>query len=207
MNKEETRMKIGIIMGSIRENRVNEAVSEWVKAVAQNYTPDISYELVDLKDYQLAMFAAPVSPAFKDKLWTENQQAWSDKIKELDGYIFVTPEYNHSITAALKNAFDYLSGEMIDTAVGIISYGSSGGLLASNHLRTILTEYQVADVSAAPALNFNDDWEQDQFAPSSDAKESVETMLYQLSYWAEALVNVREKKDSDDTDKKDYILD
>lgn len=191
-------MKIGIVMGSIRDGRANEGVSEWVKEVAENYTFDAEFELVDLKDYPLPLFDEAASPAYTSDLKAkEQQQPWAEKMSELDGYIFVTPEYNHGISSALKNALDYVYNELNDKAAGIVSYGSAGGVRSAEQLRTILSEFQVAHVRTHPALSIFTDMGQDGVNPADAQKQAVETMLYQLSYWAPAMNDVRAKKASE----------
>lgn len=188
-------MKIGIIMGSIREGRVNEGVANWVKEVAEAYSPDVDFEIVDLLDYPLPLFNEAASPAYTSDLKAKEQQApWSAKMNELDAYIFVTPEYNHGLSSALKNALDYVYHELTDKAAGIVSYGSSGGVRAAEQLRTVLSEFQVAHVRTHPALSIFTDMGQDGVNPADAQKQALETMLYQLSYWAPAMNSVREKK-------------
>lgn len=191
-------MKIGIVMGSIRDGRANVGVSEWVKEVAENYSFDAEYELVDLKDFPLPMFDEAGSPAYGIELKAgEQQKVWAEKVNELDAYIFVTPEYNHGMSSALKNALDYVYHELTDKAAGIVSYGSSGGVRAAEQLRTVLSEFQVAHVRTHPALSIFHDFNNEGINPSDAQKEAVETMLYQLSYWAPAMNDVRAKKASE----------
>ncbi|HLR91491.1 MAG TPA: NAD(P)H-dependent oxidoreductase [Atopostipes sp.] len=188
-------MKIGIVMGSIRDGRIGEDVAEWVKSVAESYTDNATFEVVDLKDFPLPLFDEAASPAYTDDLDArEQQKPWADKVAELDGYIFVTPEYNHGLPSALKNALDYVYHELTDKAAGIVSYGSAGGVRSAEQLRTILSEFQVAHVRTQPALSLFYDWNDEGFNPSDAQKEAVETMLYQLSYWAKAMNSVREEK-------------
>lgn len=188
-------MKIGIIMGSIREGRANTDVAEWVKKVAENYTTETEFEIVDLKDFPLPLFDEAASPAYTSDLKaSEQQKPWAAKMAELDGYIFVTPEYNHGMSSVLKNALDYVYHELTDKAAGIVSYGSAGGVRAGEQLRTVLSEFQVAHVRTHPALSLFYDWTEEGFNPSDAQKDAVETMLYQLSYWAPAMNSVREKK-------------
>lgn len=188
-------MKIGIIMGSIREGRANTDVAEWVKKVAENYTTETEFEIVDLKDFPLPLFDEAASPAYTSDLKaSEQQKPWAAKMAELDGYIFVTPEYNHGMSSVLKNALDYVYHELTDKAAGIVSYGSAGGVRAGEQLRTVLSEFQVAHVRTHPALSLFYDWNEEGFNPSDAQKDAVETMLYQLSYWAPAMNSVREKK-------------
>ena len=195
-------MKIGIIMGSIREGRANEAVSNWVKEVAENYTSDAQFELVDLLDYPLPLFDEAASPAYTSDLKAKEQQPWAEKMNELDGYIFVTPEYNHGVSSALKNALDYVYNELNDKAAGIVSYGSAGGVRSAEQLRTFLSEFQVAHVRTQPALSLFYDWNEEGFNPSNAQKEATEQMLYQLSYWAKAMNGVREEKANVEGDPK-----
>ena len=190
-------------MGSIREGRANEAVSNWVKEVAESYTSDAQFELVDLLDYPLPLFDEAASPAYTSDLKAkEQQQPWAEKMNELDGYIFVTPEYNHGVSSALKNALDYVYNELNDKAAGIVSYGSAGGVRSAEQLRTFLSEFQVAHVRTQPALSLFYDWNEEGFNPSNAQKEATEQMLYQLSYWAKAMNGVREEKANVEGDPK-----
>lgn len=191
-------MKVGIILGSIRDGRKNESVAKWVLEVAQNYESKMEFELVDLKDYPLPMFDEPASPAATSDLKArEQQKPWADKLSSLDGFIFVTPEYNHGISSVLKNALDYVYHEFSDKAAGIVSYGSAGGVRAAEQLRTILSEFQVAHVRTHPALSIFHDFDKNGINPQDAQKKAVETMLYQLSYWIPAMKSVREKKAAD----------
>lgn len=196
-------MKIGIIMGSIRDGRANEGVSEWIKGIAEAYTSDAQFELVDLKDYPLPLFDEAASPAYTSDLKAiEQQKPWAEKLAELDGYIFVTPEYNHGMSSALKNALDYVYNELNDKAAGIVSYGSAGGVRSAEQLRTVLSEFQVAHVRTQPALSLFYDWNEEGLNPSDAQKDAVEQMLYQLSYWAKAMNDVREVKTSEAANPK-----
>lgn len=196
-------MKIGIVMGSIRDGRANEDVAKWVKNIADNYTNNAEFEIVDLKDYPLPLFDEAASPAYTSDLKaSEQQKPWADKVTELDGYIFVTPEYNHGLPSALKNALDYVYNELNDKAAGIVSYGSAGGIRSAEQLRTVLSEFQVAHVRTQPALSLFYDWNQDGFNPSDAQTEAVETMLYQLSYWTKGMNAVREEKSQENADPK-----
>ncbi|WP_028274423.1 NADPH-dependent FMN reductase [Atopococcus tabaci] len=186
--------KIGIIMGSIRDGRVNEDVAKWVKNLADKFG-GAEYELVDLKDYELPLFAEPASPAYTDDLVAKEQQRpWSEKMQSFDGYIFVTPEYNHGMPSVLKNALDYVYTELNDKAAGIVSYGSAGGVRSAEQLRIVLSEFQVAHVRTQPALSLFYDWNEEGFNPSDAQVKAVNTMLSQLAAWTEGMQFVREKK-------------
>src|SRR5579875_3084401 len=115
-------LKIAVILGSTRENRNGEAVAKWVVDKAAERTA-ADYELVDLRDYPLPFFDAPVSPAYVPPT-DPAVQRWAAKIAEFDGYIFVTPEYNHSFSPVLKNALDSIYAEFNNKAAAFVSYGA-----------------------------------------------------------------------------------
>jgi NAD(P)H-dependent FMN reductase len=102
-------VKIGIIIGSTRPERNGEAVAKWVYELSKKRN-DAEFELIDIADYNLPLLDEPYPPSL-NKYTKDHTKKWSAKIAEFDGYIFVTPEYNHSTFGALKNAIDYLSVE------------------------------------------------------------------------------------------------
>ena len=111
--------------------------------------------------------------------------------------MFLTPEYNHSVPAALKNAVDHVFAEWNDKAAGIISYGVNGGTRAAEHLRQILAEVKVATVRTQPALSVFDDFVIEdplatgEFAPRDMQRPVVEAMIEELVAWSAALRSVR----------------
>jgi len=125
-------VKIGIITGSTRDSRVNLNVAEWVKSIADQRT-DAEYELVDIKEYKLPRFNEPIPPIMSGGNYqTPEAKPWSQKISEFDGFVFVSPEYNKSVPSGLKDAIDYLYSEWNHKAAGIVSYGSTLGVTATN---------------------------------------------------------------------------
>jgi NAD(P)H-dependent FMN reductase len=119
-------------------------------------------------------------------------KAWSEKIKSIDAYIFVTPEYNHATSGALKNAIDYLYTEWNNKAAGFVSYGSAGGVRAVENLRLIMGELQVADVRAQVAFSLFTDFENySVFKPAPQKETEINTMLDQLIAWGSALKTLR----------------
>jgi len=143
-------LKIAIVTGSTRPGRNNEAVANWVYRIAKERT-DAEFELVDIASYNLPLFDEPMSPMF-GQYSHEHTKAWSDKIASFDAFVFVTPEYNHSTSGALKNAIDYLYREWNNKAAGFVSYGGAGGARAVEHLRLIMAELMVATVRAQVLL-------------------------------------------------------
>ncbi|CAM2785959.1 NADPH-dependent FMN reductase [Prescottella defluvii] len=184
-------LKIAVITGSTRPGRVNRQVAEWVLTQAQQ-RGDADYELVDIADYALPVLDEPY-PAGMQNYQHEHTKNWSAKIAEFDGYIFVTGEYNHSVTPALANAISYLNAEFANKAAGIVSYGSAFGVRAVEHLRGMLSELQVAHVQKTGMFSLFTDFENfSTFAPTELQAASLAPVLDQLVPWTRAMKSVRE---------------
>jgi NAD(P)H-dependent FMN reductase len=183
-------LKIGIIIGSTRPGRNAEQVAKWVYDLASKRN-DATFEVVDIKDYNLPLLDEPY-PASFGQYMNGHTKAWAEKIKSLDGFIFVTGEYNHSLPGALKNALDYLYAEWNNKAAGFVSYGSAGGARAVEHLRLVMGELQVADVRTQVLLSLFTDFENfSVFKPADLHENNLNTMIDQLISWATALKTVR----------------
>ena len=183
-------LKIGIFLGSTRPGRNGEAVARWVLDQAQG-RDGVDYELIDLLDFDLPHLDEQIT-ASQGNYQNAHTKVWAEKIGSLDGFVFVTPEYNHSTSGALKNAIDYLYAEWNNKAAGFVSYGVHGGTRAVEHLRLIVGELQIADVRAQVALSLITDFEHySVFTPAPQHEASVATMLGQLESWTAALAGVR----------------
>jgi NAD(P)H-dependent FMN reductase len=110
------------------------------------------------KDFNLPLLDEPVPPS-QGKYSKEHTKRWAAKIGSFDGYVFVTPEYNHGICGALKNAIDFLYAEWNNKAAGFVGYGSAGAARAVEHLRLVMAEVQVATVRHQVMLSLHDDFE------------------------------------------------
>lgn len=141
------KIRIAIILSSTREGRLGEHIGRWALELARKRT-DASFELVDLRDHPLPFFEARTAP-YHAPVDTPAAKRWSETIAAFDGYVFVTAEYNHSITGVLKNALDYLAPEVRRKPATFIGYGAVGGVRAVEHLRNILAELQVATLRFA----------------------------------------------------------
>ncbi len=142
---------IQLIIGSTRENRVGAQVAEWVAEHVKKHA-DINLEIVDLKEVNLPFFNSAVPPAYAPDASDEGQ-AWAKKIDAGDGFIFVTPEYNRGIPAALKNAIDFLTTEWKEKPAAVVSYGYvDGGQSASKHLHDVLNWLKVATAESTVSL-------------------------------------------------------
>lgn len=151
-----TLPKIALIIGSTRATRFADIPAQWMLAQAQART-DMTVELVDLRDYNLPFFNEMATNAYMPSS-DAAAVAWQKKIGEFDGYIFVVAEYNHSVTAALKNALDQAYVEWAHKPMGAIAYGSMGGARALEHLRCIAVELQMAPVRNAVHIGGGDFW-------------------------------------------------
>lgn len=185
-------IKLAIIIGSTRPGRKAEAVAKWVHEIAKKRS-DAEFEIVDIKDYNLPLLDEAVPPS-QGQYSRPHTMAWSARIATFDAYIFVTPEYNHSTSGALKNAIDYLYREWNNKAAGFVGYGSAGGTRAVENLRLVMGELQVADVRAQVALSLFTDFENfTTFKPAPTHEKSVNTMLDQVIAWGGALKALRNK--------------
>jgi len=186
-------LKIGIIIGSTRPGRRGDQVARWVLEQAQG-REGVSYELVDLADFALPHLDEGMPPVM-GQYSNDHTKAWSAEIARFDGYIFVTPEYNHSTSGALKNAIDYLYNEWTNKAAGFVSYGfGSSGTRAVEHLRLIVGELQIADVRQQVAISIPNDFENyETIKPLPHLEPGLVIMLDQVEAWSGALRTVREQ--------------
>ncbi len=185
-------LKIAIILGSTRPGRNGEAVAKWVHEIAQKRT-DAEFQLVDIKDFNLPLLDEPMPPIM-GQYSKPHTKAWAAKIGSFDGYVFVTPEYNHGVPGALKNAIDFLFREWNDKAAGFVSYGGAGGARGVEQLRLVLAELQMATVRNQVLLSMFTDFENfSVFKPDSRHEKSVNEMFDQVIAWGSALKTLREK--------------
>src|SRR5437016_11407450 len=186
-------LRIAIIIGSTRPGRKAEAVAKWVYEIAQNRS-DAEFELVDIKDFDLPLLDEPKSPIM-GQYTHQHTKTWSAKIASFDAYVFVTPEYNHGTSGALKNAIDFLYHEWVNKAAGFVGYGGSSGTRAVENLRLVMGELQVATVRAQVGLSLFTDFENfSVFKPAPHHEDAVNPMLDQVIAWAGAMRALREKQ-------------
>lgn len=184
-------MRIAIIVGSTRPARKGLEVAKWTHALAsQRKTAE--YELVDLLDYGLPLLDEPVPPAMSKGPTTEHAKRWSAKIAEFDGYVFVTPEYNHGPPASLKNALDFLYREWCNKSAGFVGYGALGAARSIEMLRAICSNLELADVRSAVGLTLANDFENfSTFKPQAHQEKTLAQVLDQVEAWAGALKPLR----------------
>ena len=185
-------IKIKIITGSTRPGRFNIQPASWITGIAKA-RKDIEVELLDLAEINLPLLDEPMPPS-QNKYSKEHTKKWSAKIAEADGFVFVTPEYNHSTSAALKNAIDYLFFEWHFKPVSFVSYGSlAGGSRAVEHLRGVVAEIKMYDLREQIMLpnyweNLN---EKGEYKFNDKQKENAGAMLDVLVFWAKKMKEAR----------------
>lgn len=189
------KLAIGVIIGSTREGRFSEYPAHWVTALGST-RDDMKLEIVDLRDYALPFLEGAVNPSHLHGVYQHAEVVrFAEKIKGCDGYVIVTPEYNHSTSGVLKNALDCIYGEFTNKPVAFISYGSVGGARAVEQLRAIAIEHQMAPTRnavhiMAPWMLREADGSLKTGALDVYTK-SAESMLEQLAWWTKVLTAAR----------------
>lgn len=184
-------LKLGVILGSTRPGRNGQAVADWVMKQASGRPAD--YELIDLLDHPLPFLDESIPPS-RGRYAHDHTKAWANLIAGFDGFVFVSPEYNHSTSAVLKNALDYLYAEWNNKAAAFVAYGSAGGVRAVEHLRAIASELQMAHVRQQLSFSLRTDFEGfTTFNPDSAHEDLAQEMFKQLEAWAGALKELRAK--------------
>lgn len=183
---------VAIIVGSTRPGRKARVIADWVHEIAPKRS-DARFEIVDIQDFNL-----PLPDEAAVALWGNYTQphtkAWAAKIDAFDAFVFVTPEYNHGPSGALKNAIDILYKEWNNKAAGFVGYGGAGGSRAVEQLRLVLAEMQVATVRAQVGLSLHTDFENyTTFKPAPRQETTVTPMLDQLVAWGGALKALRQR--------------
>ncbi|KQZ87126.1 FMN reductase [Mesorhizobium sp. Root157] len=189
-----TKPRIGIVVGSTRPNRFADKPTQWISAIAQQHT-DLEFEVLDLRDYPMPFFDEQASLAWAP---AQNEVAlrWQKKVEELDGFIFITAEYNHGPTAVLKNAIDYAFSEWNNKPVAFVGYGGAGAVRAVEQLRQVAIEVQMAPIRNAVHILLPDFvavlQQGKKLADFEHLNQGAEQLLKQLSWWAYALKRARD---------------
>jgi NAD(P)H-dependent FMN reductase len=186
-------LKIAIIVGSTRPGRKCEVVANWAYDIARKRT-DAEFALLDLATFELPLLDEPM-PAAAGSYSHPHTKKWSAAIASFDGYVFVTPEYNHGTSGALKNAIDFLYNEWTDKAAGFIGYGYAMGARAIENLRLVMASLQVATVRPQVGLSLVADFERATvFKPTEMQAKSLNTMLDHVVSWSGALRVLRKQE-------------
>lgn len=183
-------LKIGVLTSTTRPGRLSRQVAEWFLNEVKN-EKDIEFTLVDIADFDLPLFDEPIPPA-AGQYQNEHTKKWAKEIDQYDGYVFVTSEYNHAYSAALKNALDYLYKEWNKKPVAFVGYGVNGGVRAVEQLRLAIINMELVPLNAQVSINAP--WE------AFDENGGIEKKYYQgepsiiaenLRWWGNVLKSAR----------------
>lgn len=178
-------MKIAIITTSVRDGRLGLGVANWILEYAKQNSK-AEFEIVDLKNYNLPIFASP----FATSEQLEHVSNWKQKISEFDGYIFVVAEYNHSFTGAIKNALDFLKPEVTNKTAAFVGYGGLGGARAIEQLRVVFGELAIVGVQKTVNFLLSTDFNESGLLVKSYHESSADLMLTQLLDWSNKMTNI-----------------
>jgi NAD(P)H-dependent FMN reductase len=180
-----------VIIGSTRHNRFGETVARWFMGRTAERT-DLTFELVDLRDWMFPYYDRPLPATVAE--YDEEAQRWAQIVGPADGFVIVTPEYNHGYAAVLKSALDAVYREWIRKPVAFVSYGGwSGGTRAVEQLREVAIELQMAPIRASVVIQFAQRVFDTDGNPSNPEmfNNAANGLLDDLSWWADALRQAR----------------
>lgn len=183
--------KIAILVGSTRPGRKGSAVGQWVLERVQD-RDDASFELVELADFDLPLLSEPTVPgAAKRQYDVPQTRAWSAKVDEFDGFLWVTPEYNHGVPAAMKNALDVLYPEWNHKTVGFVSYGAGQGLRAVEQWRAIVANVLMVAVRHQLSFDTMLEWTDGELTPAERREKELQALVDQLVAMTHAVGTLR----------------
>jgi NAD(P)H-dependent FMN reductase len=186
---QSNRPRIGVILGSTRAARFIDKPAQWFLNLARQRA-DLSFERLDLRDFDLPLFDEMAT-----NLWMPSKDPkairWQETLAGFDGFVVVTPEYNHSIPAVLKNALDQAYREWMRKPMGFVGYGGSGAARAVEHLRAIAVELQMVPLRNAVHIGGGEFFKVHPLgengpieAIASAIEPAAKAMLDELAWWA-----------------------
>ena len=183
--------RLAVVVGSTRPGRAALPLAEWIAQIARDHG-GFEVELVDLADVDLPLFNEPRHPILKQYEYDYTKR-WSAIVDAADAFVMVTPEYNHGITAVLKNAIDYLHSEWAYKAVGILSYGGvAAGTRSAAMLKQVLAPLKMVPTVASVSLPFFQQFIVDGVVkPNTEMTTAANAMLDELAHWTKALKTLR----------------
>ncbi|CAM5644100.1 NADPH-dependent FMN reductase [Streptomyces aurantiogriseus] len=188
----ETPLRVTVIVGSVREGRQGRAVTDWFLGTAAGHD-GLDLDVVDLADLDLPL----VMPGWGGTPSPEAVSALAEvtpRLAAADAFVVVTPEYNHSFPAALKNVIDWHHGEWQAKPVGFVSYGGlAGGVRAVEQLRLVFAELHATTVRDSVSLHGPWSGLGEDGAPrdAGVCEGAAKGMLGQLAWWGRALRTAR----------------
>lgn len=186
---------VRIIIGSTRPGRAGAAVGSWIEAIARQHAAaagDMDVAVTDLLELDLPFFDEGTPPIF-GRYAQPHTKAWAEVVDGSDGFIFLAPEYNHSYSAVLKNALDFVYREWHHKPAAFVAYGGhAGGTRATEHLRSVLGELRIYDLGEMVLVPHYWDYLKDGvFAPPANVNESAEAMVKQVMHWTRVMAEGR----------------
>lgn len=186
-------VRIGVIVGSTRQGRNADKVINWLKPRLTHR--EAEFTILDVKEYNLPWFTGPGFGS-GENVKDPKVAAWAEAVSRMDGFIVVTPEYNRSIPAPLKNAFDHLYSEWNKKAIAFVGYGTLGAARAVEHLRLMSIELQMAPIREQVAIDiwstFNEKGEM--LNDQQKHEKKIAELIDQLVWWAKVLKRGREER-------------
>lgn len=189
------KLAIGIVLSTTRAARFGIRPATWIQTLA-NERSDMAAELIDLRDYPMPFFEDDKAPIYGDSDRTDVRK-WTQKLDKLDGFIFVTAEYNRGPPAVLKNALDYAYAQFVRKPAAFVGYGGVGAARAIEQLRLWCIELQMAATRHGVHLAAGDFrkamLEETPLKDFPNLEATAKSMLDDLSWWGHALKNARGK--------------
>lgn len=171
---------IAIVLGSVRPGRAGEQVVRWIEDQARQLD-GVQTVFFDLCDYELPLFAEEMSPSMKAPELAEAVRLRAN-LDANDAVLFVTPEYNHSVSGALKNAIDYLPPATLkEKAVGLVGYSWYGAVKPLEHLCEIISTFGADVREQQVGINLGSDFQDGVFAPSEGLNRQIRELLASLA--------------------------
>lgn len=194
-------MKLAVVTGATRPERQTIRQSKWIVKTASKID-GADVEHVDLRDYPLPFFNESISPRYNPNRDPEPAvKKWLDKIGQFDAYIFVTPEYNHSMPGELKNVFDFITWELKRKPTAVASHGSYGGVRAALQLKVVLSESQsvvIPNFNAIAGMSNIIDEEGNLDAEAAanpyGPQGQLDGLLAELAWYSDVLADARAKE-------------
>ncbi|MGW1788237.1 NADPH-dependent FMN reductase [Streptomyces tubercidicus] len=187
MSRQPQQLRVAIVVGSTREGRFAPVVTRWIKGHLDQ-RDDMSTDVIDLAETPLPTvlpaFGQPPAPGTGEVL-----ALVSPRLAAADAFVFVTPEYNHSFPASLKNAIDWHNEQWHAKPIGFVSYGGiSGGLRAVEQLRVVMAELHATTIRNTVSLH--NAWglfDEEYAMKDTQSDAAAKVMLDQLAWWGDAL--------------------
>lgn len=189
-------MKIAVVIGSTRKGRKGDQVGHWIARHAAGHPTSerlgADFAIVDLADHNLDFYDDSVQPSQANRQYSNPAtRAWSAVIDAFDAFIFVTPEYNHSVPAPMKNAFDMLYPEWKHKAIAFAAYGPGGGQRAVEHWRAIVSNAYMLGTRSQLSVFLRSDFVNDVFAPHPQLETNLHGLIDELLHLTRASQSLR----------------